>query len=260
MNILERIIADKKKEVEARKSLFPVTFWEHAPLFERKTYSLSKALKNSSSGIIAEHKRRSPSKSNINSSLSVTEVAKGYEEAGVCGMSVLTDLRYFGGALEDLIQARAATTIPLLRKEFIVDEYQLIEAKAHGADVILLIAAVLDRTEIKSLSECAQKLDLEVLLEVHNSAELEKALMPSLKMIGVNNRNLKTFDVQLETSQSLASKIPDEMIKVSESGIRNTDAIKTLQSIGYQGFLVGEHFMKTEAPGTAAATFIQALK
>lgn len=260
MNILDKIVADKRLEVAHRKSLFPVAYWETAPLFDRPPNPLAEKLRGSASGIIAEHKRRSPSKQNINSSLSLTDVAQGYEKAGVCGMSVLTDLKYFGGALEDLIQARAVTQFPLLRKEFIVDEYQLIEAKAHGADVVLLIAAVLRRKEIEQLSIAAKKLGLDVLLEVHNLEELEKALMPSLDMLGVNNRNLKTFAVSLDTSKSLAEKIPKEFVKISESGIHTVEAVKELKTFGFQGFLVGENFMKTPDPGLAALEFIKHLE
>ena len=260
MSILDRIIADKKIEVGHRKSLFPTSYWEASPLFDRPANSLAKRLRASASGIIAEHKRRSPLKQHINNSLSVTDVAQGYENAGVCGMSVLTDGKYFGGALEDLTLARAVTSFPLLRKEFIIDEYQLIEAKAHGADVVLLIAAVLDRKEIEKLSKTAKQLDLEVLLEVHNQEELEKSLMPTLDMLGVNNRNLKTFDVSLDTSRSLAEQIPHDFVKVSESGISQVTAILDLKQCGYQGFLVGENFMKTGDPGAAAQAFIQTLE
>ena len=260
MSILDRIIADKKKEVAQRKSLFPTSYWEASPLFDRKRNSLSSRLRLSASGIIAEHKRRSPSKQNINNKLTVSKVALDYQAAGVCGMSVLTDGKYFGGSLDDLNLARAVTEFPLLRKEFIVDEYQLIEAKAHGADLILLIAAVLTRTEIQRLSSAAQQLDFEVLLEVHNQEELEKSLMPTLDLLGVNNRNLKTFEVSLETSRDLASKIPDEFVKVSESGISEVAAIQELKRYGYQGFLVGENFMKTANPGAAAKEFITQLE
>ena len=260
MTILDKIIADKKVEVALRKQLFPFAYWEASPIFERETISLSQNLRNSSSGIIAEHKRRSPSKQNINSSLSVLDVAKGYEDAGVCGMSVLTDGKYFGGALEDLNIAREVTDFPLLRKEFIIDEYQLIEAKAHGADVILLIASVLTREEIKQLSTAAKNLGLEVLLEVHNLAELEKSIMPSLDLLGVNNRNLKTFEVDLNTSKTLAEKIPDDFVKISESGISNSAAIIDLKKYGFEGFLVGENFMKTQNPGASAAAFIKEIE
>ena len=260
MNILDLIITDKKIEVNQRKNLFPLAYWESSPLFERKTKSLAKSLKASNSGIIAEHKRRSPSKQNINSSLSVEEVAKGYENAGVCGMSVLTDGKYFGGSLDDLTIARAVSDFPLLRKEFIIDEYQIIEAKAFGADAILLIAAILSPQEILSFSKTAKSLGLDVLLEVHNLNELEKSIMSSIDLIGVNNRNLKTFKVSLETSRSLAEKIPAEFVKVSESGISEVASIKKLKALGYQGFLVGENFMKTDNPGLAAKNFINQLE
>ena len=259
MTILERIVIDKIKEVELRKKAFPQTYWEQSPMFEREGFSLSRRLQESSSGIIAEHKRRSPSRKNINNSLSVHQVAQGFEKAGVCGISILTDQKYFGGSLEDLTAARAVCQLPLLRKEFIIDPYQLFEAKAHGADVILLIAAVLDRGQIKQLSQTAQILGLEVLLEVHNPSELQKALMPSLDMLGVNNRNLKTFEVSLDTSIALAEYIPHDFVKVSESGISSTAAIQALQPYGYRGFLIGENFMKTDSPGLAAEGFIKTL-
>ncbi|MEM9649309.1 MAG: indole-3-glycerol phosphate synthase TrpC [Bacteroidota bacterium] len=259
MNILDKIVADKRKEVALRKSLIPIKQLESSVLFGRKSPSLAEALRSSSSGIIAEHKRRSPSKSVINQGLNVQDVAKGYEEAGVCGMSVLTDGKYFGGSLDDLLLARTAANIPLLRKEFIIDTYQILEAKAHGADVILLIAAILSRDEIKTLSETAKNLGLDVLLEVHNEEELQKSIMPSLDMLGVNNRNLKTFEVSLETSKSLSTQIPNDFVKVSESGISSVEAILELRQYGYQGFLIGENFMKTDNPGAHAMEFIKAL-
>jgi indole-3-glycerol phosphate synthase len=259
MNILDKIVADKRAEVDLRKSLIPVKQLEQSVLFERQTISLANKLHNSQTGIIAEHKRRSPSKSLINQNFNVFDVAKGYEDAGVCGMSVLTDGKYFGGSLDDLLTARSSCNLPLLRKEFIIDEYQLLEAKAYGADVILLIAAILTREEIKRFSEFAKGLHLEVLLEVHNEAELQKSIMPSLDMIGVNNRNLKTFDVSLDTSKGLSERIPNDFIKVSESGISNIEAIKNLQNYGYKGFLIGENFMKTENAGESAKEFIKSL-
>ncbi|MFY0714607.1 indole-3-glycerol phosphate synthase TrpC [Seonamhaeicola sp. NFXS20] len=260
MNILDKIVIDKHKEVSLRKVLIPTSQLEQSVLFTRATVSLANNLRNSKSGIIAEHKRRSPSKSVINNNLNVHDVALGYENAGVCGMSVLTDGKYFGGSLDDLLTARASCNLPLLRKEFIIDEYQILEAKAYGADVILLIAAILTRDEIKQFSEFAKSLNLNVLLEVHNEEELHKSIMPSLDMLGVNNRNLKTFNVSLETSKSLSSLIPDDFVKVSESGISNIEAINELQSYGYQGFLIGENFMKTENPGASATQFIKALE
>ena len=259
MNILDKIVADKRIEVDFRKGLIPIKQLEKSILFERKTVSLAQKLRESKSGIIAEHKRRSPSKSVINQTSSVWDVAKGYEVAGACGMSVLTDGKYFGGSLDDLLTARASAQMPLLRKEFIIDEYQLLEAKAHGADVCLLIAACLTRNEIEHLSKFAKSLGLDVLLEVHNQEELDKALMPSLDMLGVNNRNLKTFEVSLETSKSLSTQIPNEFVKVSESGISSIEAIKDLKQYGYEGFLIGENFMKTEDPAKSALEFIKQL-
>jgi len=260
MNILDKIIADKEIEVKLRKKLIPIEQLEKSVLFDRETISLSNKLKNSPSGIIAEHKRRSPSKSVINQDLNVFDVAKGYEKAGVCGMSVLTDGKYFGGSLDDLVIARASCKLPLLRKEFIIDPYQIIEARAYGADVILLIAGILSKDEIKYYSELAESLNLEVLLEVHNEKELKNSLLKSITMIGVNNRNLKTFEVSLDISKQLSSLIPDEFVKVSESGISNVESIKELQQYGYNGFLIGENFMKTNNAGESAKEFIENLE
>ena len=260
MNILDKIVRDKRKEVDLRKSIIPVKQLEQFVLFKRETISLANNLRHSKNGIIAEHKRRSPSKSVINQGLNVQDVASGYENAGVCGMSILTDGKYFGGSLDDLLVARASCNLPLLRKEFIIDPYQIIEAKSYGADVILLIAAILSRDEIKRFSELAKQLNLDVLLEVHNEEELYKSIMPSLDMLGVNNRNLKTFEVRLETSKQLSQQIPDDFVKVSESGISSVSAIKELQPYGYKGFLIGESFMKTDNPGASATEFIQTLE
>ena len=258
-SILDRIVADKRLEVALRKQMIPIKQLELSVLFDRQSVALSTRLINSTSGLIAEHKRRSPSKDCINQDLNVQDVAKGYETAGACGMSVLTDMKYFGGSLDDLLLCRASCKMPLLRKEFIIDTYQIVEAKAYGADVILLIAAILSRKEIEHYSVLAQSLGMEVLLEVHNQEELDKSIMPSLNMIGVNNRNLKTFEVSLETSKTLSGLIPDEFVKISESGIRTVEDIKSLQPYGYKGFLIGENFMKTENPGATAAEFINLL-
>ncbi len=259
MNILDKIIADKFKEVELKKSLIPVSQLESSVLFNRKCISLAENLKTGS-GIIAEHKRRSPSKSVINQSLNVQDVAKGYEDADVSGISVLTDGKYFGGSIEDLLYARASVNLPILRKDFMIDEYQVLEAKAYGADVILLIAAVLTEEQLIHLANSAKSLGMDVLLEVHNEEELKKSLKVNADMIGVNNRNLKTFEVSIDNSKKLAKLIPDEFVKVSESGISNTEAIADLKNYGYQGFLIGENFMKTDDPGASAKEFITTLK
>lgn len=260
MNILDQIVADKEIEVELRKKLIPIEQLEQSVLFDKAPISLVQNLKSSSSGIIAEFKRCSPSKSIINQDLNIYDVAKGYEKAGVCGMSVLTDGKYFGGSLDDLLTARASCKLPLLRKEFVIDPYQIIEAKAYGANVILLIAAILSKEELKAYTKLAQSLELEVLMEVHDETELKKALFKGVNMIGVNNRNLKTFEVSLETSKKLSALIPDDFVKVSESGISDAEAIRVLRSYGYQGFLIGENFMKTDNAGESAQLFIQELK
>ena len=258
MTILDKIIADKKREVALKKSIISVKQLEVSDLFGKRTTSLSESIKNSS-GIIAEHKRRSPSKQTINSSFSVEEVVQGYEKFGASGISVLTDSKYFGGSLEDLQLARASVQIPLLRKEFIIDEYQILEAKSNGADAILLIASVLTRSEIKQFSEFAKLLSLEVLLEIHNQEELEKALMPSLDLIGVNNRNLKNFEISLKNSFDLAEMIPNEFLKISESGIHSPQDVLTLKEYGFNGFLIGEAFMRTDNPGKSLGQFINDL-
>ena len=260
MTILEKIVADKRKEVALKKAVIPVSQLEASVFFERQTASLSTNLRNATRGIIAEHKRRSPSKSIINNGFSVEEVIKGYDNAGVAGISVLTDMKYFGGSLEDLVVARASTNLPLLRKEFIIDEYQILEAKANGADLILLIASVLTRAEIEQFSKCAKSIGLEVLLEIHDEQELEKSLMPTLDMIGVNNRNLATFEVSLDNSKQLSALISSDFVKISESGITSVVDILDLESYGFKGFLVGENFMKTDNAGKAASDFIKQLQ
>lgn len=259
MNILDRILADKKIEVSLKKKGMPESNLRTLPLFTRTTSSLAKQLQNSSSGIIAEHKRRSPSKSVINQDVKLWEVAKAYQAAGVSGISVLTDTQYFGGALQDLLMARSVVDIPILRKDFILDPYQLVEAKAHGADVILLIAAALEPSAIRELAAAAKELQLEVLLEVHNLQELESSWVPGIQMLGVNNRNLKTFEVNLDTSREIASHIPTDVVAISESGIYHAADIQDLRGYGYKGFLVGEQFMKEKEPGMAATSLIQQL-
>lgn len=259
MGILEQIVQNKRREIDLKKSVIPVSQLESSMLFEKATTSLAVNLRSSTFGIIAEHKRRSPSKPIINSSFSVEDVVQGYEMAGVSGISVLTDAKYFGGSLEDLLLARASVSLPILRKDFILDEYQIIEAKANGADVILLIAAALSSAEITQLAAVAKSLALEVLLEVHNEDELHRSILPGIDMIGVNNRNLKTFEVNLETSMRLSEKIPHEFVKVTESGLSSVNDIRELSKYGYQGFLIGERFMKTENAGAAVKSFIDDL-
>lgn len=260
MTILDKIIAEKKLEVEDNKNLISIKQLEKRKGFLRTTLSLKEALtRQGSSGIIAEFKRKSPSKGIINNKASVEEVTTGYMNANAAGLSILTDRPFFGGSPIDVIAARELNSIPILRKDFIVDEYQIIEAKAMGADVILLIAAALEEDEIKKLARCAKSLGLEILFEVHTREELDMVI-DEVDMVGINNRNLKDFKVDLEHSLKLAEALPNQFVKVSESGIDSVDTIKMLKSHGFQGFLIGENFMKTENPGEACREFINQLK
>lgn len=258
MNILDEIIAFKYTEVVRNKALRPVKTLEQSPYFNRDTISLREAVLNKT-GIIAEIKRKSPSKGVINSNVNVAAIAKGYCEAGVSGISVLTDQNYFGGSNEDLMAAREQVTCPILRKDFIVDEYQIVEAKAIGADAILLIAASLTNTQLKSLCSFAQSLKLNVLLEVHNETELDKSLDAGADLLGVNNRDLQTFNVSIDVSRRLIERIPKTIPAVSESGIENPATIKELKKIGYAGFIIGQSFMQTNDPGAACLDFINPL-
>ena len=258
MNILDKIIANKRKEIEQAKQFCSIAQLERTKYFSRDTISLKQSLKNSTKpGIIAEFKRKSPSKGIINDYVKVKEVTKGYCEAGAAGLSVLTDEMFFGGKAEDLHQARI-NNIPILRKDFMVDEYQIFEAKAWGADVILLIAEALTKEEVLTLAKLAKSINLDVLMEIHSEDQLAK-MNPYLDIVGVNNRNLKTFEVSIQTSIDLFTKIPDDFVKISESGISSVENIKTLYEIGFKGFLIGENFMKTEVPGIACKSFINKL-
>lgn len=259
MDILQQIAADKRREVALKKKCVPERQLRSAALFTQPTRSMRASLGKCSYGIIAEHKRRSPSRAVINQKIALPEVVSGYEQGGAGAVSVLTDGTYFGGSLEDLLLARACTALPILRKEFILDPYQVVEARSYGADAILLIAALLDRPEIEALSSLARELSMEVLLEVHSAEELEQAWVPGLDMIGVNNRNLKTFEVSLETSRQLAPLIPASALRVSESGLGEAAQLKELKALGYHGFLMGESFMKQANPGAALKSFLNDL-
>jgi indole-3-glycerol phosphate synthase len=259
MNILEQIVADKYKEVALKKSMIPVEVYTKMPLFEVDRRSLKAALMVAdSTGIIAEFKRKSPSKGIINAHADVAQVTTAYSRYAA-GISVLTDEPYFGGSNDDLMLARETVSIPLLRKDFIIDEYQLYEARSIGADVILLIAACLSKQQVKQLAQAAKQLQLEVLLEVHNEEELEH-VCDEVDMVGVNNRNLKTFEVNINTSLELINKMPRNKPAVAESGISNVDTIVTLRGAGFRGFLIGENFMKHASPSVAFADFINELQ
>lgn len=254
MNILETIVEHKKGEVDRRKEDWPLAELEKQRYFRRDTLSLkSWLLDRRKTGIIAEYKRRSPSKGVINNRDSVEAVTKAYYGYGASGLSILTDGEFFGGSLDDLIAARD-NSLPILRKDFMIDEYQLVEAKAFGADVILLIAACLSPQEVKNLSASAKNLGLEVLLELHAEEELDH-ICDTVDIVGVNNRNLKNFEVDLEHSVRLAQQIDDRFIKVAESGINDVRNIQYLKGFGFKGFLIGEYFMKQPSPMLAFKDF-----
>lgn len=259
MDILEKIILHKKKEVAVEKKQFSIQDLEKSRYFNRKTISLQQRIQDPDShGIITEFKRKSPSKGLINGHSKPEEVVPLYEQAGAAGISILTDQEFFGGSIHDILQVRSLVNIPILRKEFIVDEFQIIQAKSIGADAILLIAECLTKEEIAHFSQLAQGLDLEVLMEIHSEEMLEK-INDNLNIIGVNNRNLKTFEVNIEQSMILFSKIPSKFAKISESGVSNIKEIHTLQNTGFEGFLIGENFMKTQNPGQTCINFIKSI-
>jgi indole-3-glycerol phosphate synthase len=261
MTILEEIIDSKRKEVAESKLQIPVKTLEQAENFSRVTVSMSEALNSSgSSGIIAEIKRKSPSKGVLNPSVSIERTSVGYAKAGASALSILTDNKYFGGSNDDLLIARRLNSCPILRKDFTIDEYQIVEAKAIGADAILLIAAALTLQEAKKFAKLAHSLRLEVLLEVHDEEELAGYSDVDADLIGVNNRNLKTFEVSLDVSRRLAPLIKNSVTKVAESGISDPAVIHELRQSGYRGFLVGETFMKNDRPEDAARDFIDRLK
>ncbi len=261
MTILDKIIAFKKKEIAKIKADVPVKRLVESPLFQRDPLSLRKSLLEvNSTGIIAEFKRQSPSKGIINDKASIEEVTNGYLDANVAAQSILTDTSFFGGTMVDLMKARTInTTKPILRKDFIVDGFQIVEAKAIGADVILLIAAYLTKQELKNYGQLAEDLGMEVLYEVHTQEDLDKIEL-SNKIIGINNRNLKTFEVDLEHSVALANQIPDSCVRVSESGLSDPRIVTGLKEYGFKGFLIGENFMKTENPGEACEAFISQVR
>ncbi|TCD02907.1 indole-3-glycerol phosphate synthase TrpC [Pedobacter psychroterrae] len=260
MTILDKIVLRKKEEVALAKQRVSIQQLEQGLHFNRNPYSFKQFLLDEQrNGIIAEFKRRSPSKGVINDKVTVAEVTTAYAAAGASALSVLTDVDFFGGHTDDLLAARAANDIPILRKDFMIDEYQLVEAKALGADIILLIASILTPLQIKNLASVAKGLGLNVLLEVHNEEELNRSICADLDAIGVNNRNLADFTVNLQTSFDLVNKIPNEFLKISESAISAAETIRDLKAAGFNGFLIGENFMKTTDPGAAIRHFVDEL-
>ncbi|MFN5362595.1 MAG: indole-3-glycerol phosphate synthase TrpC [Bacteroidota bacterium] len=254
MNILDTIIASKQAEVAARKISTPAAELEKSPFFQQPLPSLRYALQQrTTSGIIAEFKRRSPSKGNIHIDADVLATTRAYAAGGAAGISVLTDESFFGGSWSDLDTA-IQWGVPVLRKDIIIDEYQLLEARAHGAAVILLIAACLTPAAVKALAQAARSLGMEVLLELHDQAELEH-IHPSVSLVGINNRNLKNFEVNWQHSIELVAQLPTDIPAIAESGIDSIDTLLQLESAGFSGFLMGEYFMKQPDPGNAFLSF-----
>lgn len=253
MNILEVIVAHKKSEVAAAAKSVPVSLLQQMPLFHRETVSLKTSLANKP-GIIAEFKRQSPSKKLIAQMADPAVIVPAYENAGAAAVSILTDTRFFGGSSADLLVARDLVEIPLLRKDFMIADYQFYEAKAWGADVVLLIAAILTPQEVRDFTALAHSLGLEVLLELHYETELNH-VFPGVDMVGINNRNLKSFEVSLHQSIRLSGQLPDDVISVAESGISAVEDMLQLRDAGFRGFLVGETFMRAEDPGEECRQF-----
>ena len=260
MKILDKIVEDKKIEINKLLSNSSISKLENSHLFSRKCISLKESIKNNNSGIICEFKRRSPSNQNINYISSLSDVVSGYEEAGAAGLSILTNKEYFDGDTQDIIDIRDISNLPILRKEFIISEYQVIEAKSIGSDAILLIASILSKEEIISYSSLAKSIGLEVLLEIHSEDELYKISGDDIDIVGVNNRNLDTLEIDLNNSIELYGKIPSKFVKISESGISEVESILKLKEVGYNGFLIGEKFMKTNNPMESAYDFIKKIE
>lgn len=257
MNILDKIITQKQIEVEERKSLYTKKLLEQSIYFNSPTVSFKKyLLREDKVGIIAEFKRKSPSKGFINKYADIERTSIGYMQGGASALSILTDTEFFGGKNADLTTARKFNYCPILRKDFIIDEYQILEAKSIGADVILLLANVLSAKQIKDFSQFARSLGLEVLLEIRDKEELQ-SVNEFVDVVGVNNRNLKDFTTNISQSIELSALIPSEFIKISESGIDSAAIVQELKSVGYKGFLIGELFMKQSRPEIACNNFIK---
>ena len=257
MRILDKIVNHLKIEIEILSESVPIFELEKTKGFDRKCKSLKESIQNSKSGIICEFKRRSPSNENINYTSNIKEVVKGYEKAGAVGVSILTNKKFFDGSGVDIVNVRDSLNIPVLKKEFIISEYQIFQAKSFGSDAILLIASILTKEEILNFSSLAKSMGLEVLLEVHSGVELNKIAGNNIDIIGVNNRNLDTLEIDINNSVELYEMIPDEFVKISESGISKVKSILKLKEVGFDGFLIGENFMKTNNPQESADNFIK---
>lgn len=257
--VLRKIIARKWEEIAERKAQVSLEQLKASVALQQPARGFVKAIENKivqgKAGVIAEIKKASPSKGVIREHFVPAELARSYEQGGAACLSVLTDVDFFQGADTYLQQARAAVTLPVIRKDFLVDEYQIYEARAMGADCVLLIVAALTAEKLKELNTLAQTIGLDVLVEVHDEAELDIALELPNKLIGINNRNLHTFDVTLETTYKLLEKIGNDRIVVTESGILSPIDVQVMRTKNVNAFLVGEAFMRVDEPGMALAEF-----
>ena len=258
-DILSEIIANKRFEVDLQKQAISIEQLQEGISEAPVIRSMKQALASSKSGVIAEFKRRSPSKGWIKQDARPEEIVLSYATAGASALSIFTDEKFFGGSLKDIRIARPLVEIPILRKDFIIDEYQLYQAKIVGADAVLLIAAALEQEKCNELTEKAHSLGLEVLLEIHSPEELSY-INKKIDMVGINNRNLGTFFTDVENSFRLAGQLPQDAVLVSESGISDPEIVKRLRTAGFRGFLIGETFMKTEQPGETLQNFLQAIQ
>lgn len=258
MNILERIVEKKRADLAVLKERSTLKGLEASPFFETPVVSMCKyLLRPDKSGIIAEFKRHSPSKGALNPYASIEKVTIGYMQAGASALSVLTDGPFFQGKNSDLTETRQLNFCPILRKDFIVDEWQVVETKSIGADALLLIAAILTPEETRKLARLGKELGLEILLEIHDQQELDAHLNEFIDMVGVNNRNLKTFETSIMHSLELVGFIPSSVVKIAESGLDSAVQLASLYEAGFQGFLMGEKFMKSSHPEVIAASFMK---
>jgi indole-3-glycerol phosphate synthase len=256
MSILEEILANTRQEIAVSKRIMPLEHLREMPCFQRKCFSLVKALPRKELGIIAEIKKASPSKGIIRKDFDPYSLAREYAENGASAISILTDKKYFQGSIRFISDVRASISLPILRKDFIVDSYQLTEAKAFGADAILLISSALKPNQLHDLHDEATQLGLDSLVEVHNEQEFESLDLKQVKIIGINNRNLSDFTVDITTTLRLAIHIPKGIIIVSESGISNRADIEYLAAHGINAVLVGESLMRSESPGKALKSLL----
>lgn len=259
MNILEQIVGRKHQEVIGQKSSVSISYLEKSCFFWSECRSFRKCLlQDGSAGIIAEFKRRSPSAGIINADAIPAETGIAYQNAGASAVSVLTDHDFFGGSLADLTDVRESIDLPVLRKEFIIDEYQVVESKSIGADAILLISGIIPDKALDSLFTLATSLGMEVLVEIHDEKDIS-SIPHKAGLVGINSRNLSDFSVNKSSVARLIKKLPSGLTIIAESGIRSVTDYHFLRDAGFDGFLIGEHFMRNDDPGAACKSFVDSI-